>query len=258
MNKIPSLEELLAAGVQFGHKPERTDPRSKKYVFGIRDGVNVINLEKTQEKLSEALDFLTKVSKEGKVIIFVSSKRQAKNIIKKSAQEALCPYVDIRWLGGMLTNFETIKKSIRKLESLEAEIASESFQKLTKKEKLIIQRKKDKLLNSLEGIRKLSTIPDVLFIVDTAKEITAVAEAKQIDIPIVGICDTDANCDLIDYPIPANDDAAKSIELIVKLVKDAIIQGKKPAKIVKQEDIKPKKAMPKEKDLKPKKGIDND
>ncbi|MCL5794958.1 MAG: 30S ribosomal protein S2, partial [Patescibacteria group bacterium] len=186
MNNLPSLEELLLVGAQFGHKPERTNPKAKKYVFGIRDGVNVINLEKTREKLAEALAYVKKASSEGKVIVFVSSKRQAKDVIKKAAEEATSPYIDMRWLGGMLTNFETIKKSIRKLESLEAEMASENFKLLTKKEKLLIERKKDKLLNSLRGIRSLSKTPDILFIVDTAKENTAVLEAMQMHVPIVG------------------------------------------------------------------------
>lgn len=226
--KIPTLEELLDAGAQFGHKPERTHPRAKKYIFGIRDGVNVINLEKTQEKLGNAVKFLSKEASLGKSILFVGAKRQARDIIRETAEKCQVPFINRRWLGGMLTNFETIRKSIKKLENLEVEINSPEFKKLTKNERMLTERKRNRLQESLQGIRDITKTPDILFVIDTAREITAINEARATGVVIVGVCDTDANPDIVDYPIPANDDAQKSIKLFSNLVSEAILEGKKP------------------------------
>lgn len=235
--KVPTIEEFLIAGAQFGHKKERSDPRTRKFIFGIREGVNIIDLEKTQKMLKDALDYVSKLSSEGKIIIFVGTKRQAKTTIKSNAEKCGMPFVDQRWLGGMLTNYETVRRSIKRLELLEAEMASENFKKITKKEKLLLERKTNKLEESLQGIRTIAKTPDALFVVDAFKEHTAVSEAIKKGVPIVAICDTDANPALVNYPIPVNDDAAKSIELIVNLISQAVIEGKNrktPAKVEKE------------------------
>lgn len=235
--KIPTIEEFLMVGAQFGHKKERSDPRTRKFIFGIREGVNIIDLEKTQKMLKDALDYVAKLSSEGKTIIFVGTKRQAKTIIKSNAEKCGMPYVDQRWLGGMLTNYETVRKSIRRLESIEAEMANENFKNLAKKEKILLERKANKLEESLQGIRVITKTPDALFVVDAFKEHTAVSEANKKGVPIVAICDTDANPALVNYPIPVNDDAAKSIELIVNLISQAVIEGKNrktPVKVEKE------------------------
>lgn len=244
--ELPSLEEFLQTGAHFGHKKERTHPRAKKFIFGIRDSVNIIDLEKTTVVLKEALDFIKQTISSGKTILLLGTKRQVKDFIKESAEKNSLPYINQRWLGGMLTNFETIRKSIKLLDSLEAEMAGEDYQKLTKKEKLLIERKKDKLLGTLQGIRILNRLPDALFIVDTAKENTAVLEARKMNIPIVGICDTDANPELITYPIPANDDAAKSLGLIMSLLNQAVAEGKNKLPVAtKPEAVEPQEASKK-------------
>ena len=231
--KVPSLSEMLEAGVYFGHKKERSHPRAKSFIYTLRNGVYVINLEMTQELLAEALKFLEKTASEGKTILFVGTKPQAKELIKKTAEELQMPYVTFRWLGGTLTNFETIKKNIDSLKKLEEEVSSEEFKKLTKKEKALKQEKLDKMHKVLDGISSLKKLPDALFIIDTNHERIAVSEARKKEIPTVGICDTNSNPDIIDYPIPSNDDAVSAIEMILKLVADAIKSGlvkKKPEK----------------------------
>lgn len=215
---MPTLNQLLEAGAHFGHKRERSFPRAKQFTYTIRDSVYVIDLEKTIEQLDISLEFLKKAVGSGKTILFVGTKGQAKEAVKKTATSLNMPFIVQKWLGGTLTNFETINKSLKKLNELEELIKSEDFNKYTKKERKRIEEKRIKLEAIFEGMKNLSKLPDILFVVDTAKENVAVLEARRMEIPIVGLCDTNANPDLISYPIPANDDSKKTIELILAKV----------------------------------------
>lgn len=233
---MPTLTELLEAGAHFGHKKERSFPRAKKFTYTIRDSVYVIDLEKTVEQLKKAIEYLQKAIQSGQTVLFVGTKRQAKEIIKKTAESLKMPYVATRWLGGMLTNFETIHKSLKQLEKLEELQKSEEFSKYTKKERQRTEEKIKKTLSIFSGIRNMNKLPDALFIVDTAKENVAVLEARRMKIPIVGICDTNANPDLIDYPIPANDDSEKTIQLIMTKLEEEL-----KTKDIKKDNKKEKK-----------------
>lgn len=224
---IPSVKDLFAANCHLGHKKEHSDPRFKKYIFGIRDGIYILDLEKTQSQLTEVLDFLKTFSNEGKTVLFVGTKRQAREITKKIAEKTSMPYIVSRWLGGTLTNFETIQSNISRFEELENKINSPEFAKLSKKEQSRDKKQAEGMKKSFEGLRKLKKLPDALFITDTAYENIAVLEAKKLGIPIIGVCDTNANPELVQEIIPANDEAKKSVELIVSLVGEAIASGKK-------------------------------
>lgn len=231
---MPTLEELLAAGAHFGHKKERSHPKAKQNVFTIRDSVLVIDLEKTLEGLEAALKELEKLFKEGKTILFVGTKRQAKEAVKRSAESLQMPFVTERWLGGMLTNYETISRSLKQIPKLEELIKSEEFGKYTKKEKSRIEEKLIKLLSTFGGLKEITKLPDALFIVDTAKENVAVLEARKSSIKTFGICDTNSNPDLIDFPIPANDDSEKTIGLILDSIAENL---KSKVSKVKVEDV---------------------
>lgn len=229
MVKIPTLLEMLKSGVHFGHQVSRWHPKMGKYIFGKRNGVNVIDLEKTQEKLEEALNFIKDTAQKGGVILFLGTKKQAQEIVKKYAKECGTPYITERWLGGTITNFKVISKVLKKLKTIESQKESGEIKKYTKKEQLVITREAEKMDNLIGGIKDLEKIPDVLFVVDVKKNITAVKEAKIKNIPIVALCDTNINPEIVDYPIPANDDATKSIEMIVSLIAEAVKEGKKLA-----------------------------
>jgi small subunit ribosomal protein S2 len=233
---MPTLTQLLEAGAHFGHKKERSFPRAKKFTYTIRDSVYVIDLEKTIQNLKAAIEYLQKLIGADKIILFLGTKRQAREAIKKTAEKLNQPYVVERWLGGMLTNFETIHKSLKQLEKLEELQKSEEFSKYTKKERQRTQEKIKKTLSIFSGIRNMNKLPDALFIVDTAKENVAVLEARRMNIPIVGICDTNANPDLIDYPIPANDDSEKTIQLIMTKLEEEL-----KTKDIKKDNKKEKK-----------------
>lgn len=233
---MPTLTQLLEAGAHFGHKKERSFPRAKKFTYTIRDSVYVIDLEKTIQNLKSAIEYLQKAIQSGQTVLFVGTKRQAKEIIKKTAESLKMPYVATRWLGGMLTNFETIHKSLKQLEKLEELQKSEEFSKYTKKERQRTEEKIKKTLSIFSGIRNMNKLPDALFIIDTAKENVAVLEARRMKIPIVGICDTNANPDLIDYPIPANDDSEKTIQLIMTKLEEEL-----KTKDIKKDNKKEKK-----------------
>lgn len=220
--EMPTLTELLAVGAHYGHKKERSFPRAKQFTYTIRDSIYVIDLEKTLEQLQKAIEYLQKAVQSGKVILFVGTKRQAKEAVKKTAQNLKMPFITQKWLGGTLTNFETINKSLKKLTELEDLTKSEDFVKYTKKERKRLEEKKTRLEGIFEGLKGLSKLPDVLFAIDTAKENVAVLEARRMNIPIVGICDTNANPDLIDIPIPANDDSQKSIQLILSKIEEGL------------------------------------
>lgn len=232
----PTLNELLEAGAHFGHKKERSTPKAKQFTYTIRDSVYVIDLEKTIEKLKIAIDYLKKAIQNGQIILFVGTKRQAKEAVKKTAESLNLPYTTERWLGGTLTNYETIAKNLKQLEKLEELTKSSDYEKYTKKEQKRIEEKIKKMTAIFGGVRKMTKLPNILFIVDIAKEDVAVREARKMEIPIVGICDTNANPDLVNFPIPANDDSEKTIKLILANIEESLKGGKVDKEENKEED----------------------
>ncbi len=229
MPKSPSLEEMLKAGVHFGHRTSKRQPKMDMYIFAARDGVHIIDLQKTEEKLQEALKFLEENALKGGSVLFVGTKKQAKKLVKDAASTCSMPYVSERWLGGTFTNYKTIKSRVNKLIELEAEEESGELSKYTKKEQLLKKREAKKLKTLVEGIKKMNKIPEVIFIIDIKVEKNALREAKKKGVKIVAITDTNVNPEEVDYPIPANDDAIKSIELILGAAADTVKDSyKKP------------------------------
>jgi small subunit ribosomal protein S2 len=224
-----TLQELLEAGCHFGHMKRRWNPAMTKYIYGERDGVHIFDLAKTKEGLETACEFLKKTAAAGGVILFVGTKRQAADIVKAEAVRAGMPYATVRWMGGLLTNYSHMSKSIQKLGDLKAKKETGEFNKYTKKERLLIDREIARLGKFFGGVTGLTGMPQAVFVVDTHREEVAVREAVRMKIPVVGIVDTNAKPELVDYVIPANDDAVKSIELIVKAAADAVEAGKKQA-----------------------------
>ncbi len=222
-----SLEELLEAGAHFGHQARRWNPKMKQYIWTEKDGVHIFDLAKTAEKLEEACEYLKKAASEGKQVVLVGTKRQAGEIIKEVATKAEIPFVSERWLGGIITNWEQIKGRISKLADMKLKKEKGEFEMYTKKEKLLLDREIDKLEKFFGGLAGLTGKPEILFVVDTQKERVAVREAMNRGLVIVGLSDTNADPDKVDYLIPANDDALRSIKLIVETVGEAIAQGKK-------------------------------
>jgi small subunit ribosomal protein S2 len=225
-----SLEQLLAAGSHFGHLTRRWNPKMKEYIFMQKNGIHIIDLKKTQASLDKALDAVRKTVSEGYEVLFVGTKIQAKEIIESEAQRCNQFFVSHRWLGGMLTNFTTIKKSIKHYKNLVKMGTDGTYEKISKKERLMIDREKEKLFAVLGGIEEMKRLPGIVFIVDTKKEHIAVKEARKMNIPIVAMLDTNADPTIIDYPIPANDDAAKSVSLITGKIADAVIEARQKAK----------------------------
>ncbi len=220
------LEDLLKAGAHFGHLTRRWCPKMKRYIFMEKNGIHILDLKKTVVLADEAFKALDAIASTGKEILFVGTKKQAKHIMAEQAERAGMPYVSERWLGGMLTNFSTIRQSIRRLNSIERMQTDGTFDLITKKERLMLMREKDKLVKILGGISDMSRLPAALFIVDVKKEHIAVREARTLGIPIFAIVDTNCDPDEIDFVIPANDDAIRSIELITSAVADAILEAK--------------------------------
>ena len=230
MTKV-QIEDLLLAGSHFGHLTRRWDPKMKKYIFMERNGIHIIDLKKTLELLEEACNSISKISTEGKKVLFIGTKKQAKQIIKDQAERSGSFYVCERWLGGMLTNFNTVRKSIKKLTNIQKMETDGTIDQFVKKERLILSRDKEKLEKVLNGIVSMTKIPGAIFVVDIKKEHIAISEARKLNIPVYAIVDTNCDPDLVDYPIPANDDAVKSIEIITKAISDAAIIGNQVAKI---------------------------
>jgi small subunit ribosomal protein S2 len=222
-----SLEELLEAGAHFGHIVRRWNPKMGRFIWTSRDGVHIFDLVKTQQQLEEACTFVYEQARAGKRIVFVGTKRQAQDLVKAAALEAGIPYITERWLGGTLTNWQQIKARIEHLKSLKAKKAADGFEGYTKKEKVLFDREIDKLERFFGGIADLDGRPDVLFVVDTHKERVTMREALTQKVTVVGVCDSNANPDAVEYPIPANDDAVRSIALIVDKIKEAVMAGKK-------------------------------
>jgi small subunit ribosomal protein S2 len=223
---LPSLIDLLEAGVQFGHERSKQNPKMKPFVFTQRERIGIINLDQTRTALASAATFLQGLSQQtGSYVLFVGTKRQAAPLVRQYAEKVKMPYVTKRWLGGTLTNFSTILKSIEKLEELKAMEDTKDLERLTKKEKAIRRKEISRLEEVLEGLRHVRTLPTALVVIGAHDEKLAVREANQVGIPIVGIVDTNANPDLIDYPIPANDDAVRSIEVILATLTSAFSHG---------------------------------
>jgi len=221
-----TLQQLLMSGAHFGHLTRRWNPKMKPFIFMERNGIYIIDLNKTLSSLMHACKFASELVRTGEKILFLGTKKQAKDIVKVESERCAMPYVTERWLGGMLTNFTTIRKSIKHLKNLEKMSTDGTYDSLTKKEILTIERQKEKLEKSLGGIKDMPRLPGAVFVVDTKKESIAVAEAKKLNIPVMGMVDTNSDPDPIDYPIPANDDAFKSISLIVHTVADAILESR--------------------------------
>lgn len=230
MVKLPSLEEMLKAGMHFGHRTHRWHPKMKPYIFGAKNGIYVIDLEKSQAKLAEALEFMSKLIKDGKTILFVGTKSQVKEPMKKMAEMTGQPYIVGKWLGGYLTNFSVVKKSVKKYQDLVEKRDAGKLGKYTKKERLDFDREIKRLHERVGGLTSLNKMPDAVFVWDIREESTAVAEARVKNIPIIGICDTNVNPEQVTYPIPANDDATKTVKLIMDIVQSNIIDAKKDLK----------------------------
>lgn len=220
------MKNLLEAGVHFGHETKRWNPKMKKYIFGEKNGIYIIDLSKTEDAIKKACDFLKSVASSGGYILFVGTKKQAQEIIKEEASRCGMFYVNQRWLGGMLTNFQTIKKSIRRLEELERLKEDGTFAKLSKKETSKLNKEMYKLNKNLEGVRAMDKLPKAVFVVDSKKEDIAVKEARILKIPVVALVDTNSDPDMVDYIIPGNDDAIRSIKLVTATIADCLTEGK--------------------------------
>ena len=221
------IKKLLEAGVHFGHQSRRWNPKMKRFIFGERGGIYIIDLEKTVDRLNAARDAIRDIAAKGGKILFVGTKKQAQQVIEEEALLCEMFYVKNRWMGGLLTNLETVKKSVRKLIDIEKMETNGTVNRLTKKEASLLMKEKDRLIRDLGGIREMPVIPQGIFIVDTKKEEIAVAEANRLGIPVFGLIDTNSDPDLIQFPIPGNDDAVKSIKFIAGLMVDSVIEGRK-------------------------------
>ena len=220
------IRELLENGVHFGHQTNKWNPKMGKYIFGEKSGIYIIDLEKTEKALTEAMDFLYEATASGKKVLFVGTKKQAKEVIREQAERCEMFFVDERWLGGTLTNFDTIRKSVNRLKHLEEQKTTEDYKLFTKKEKAHLEREEMKLVKNLGGIRDMAQVPDALIVVDAEAEAIAVREAYKMGIPIIALIDTNCDPDKIDYPIPGNDDAIRSIQYVVTKLGDAIDKGR--------------------------------
>ena len=221
------MKTLLEAGVHFGHETKRWNPKMKKYIFGQKNGIYIIDLEKTEDAITKACDFLRGITAAGQYVLFVGTKKQAQDIIKEEASKCGMFYVNSRWLGGMLTNFQTIKKSLKRLGELERIKEDGTMAKLSKKEASKLNKEMYKLNKNLEGVRTMDKLPKAMFVIDAKKEDIAVKEANILGIPVVGLVDTNSNPDVIKYVIPGNDDAIRSIKLVTGIISDCIAGGKK-------------------------------
>ena len=222
---VVSMKQLLEAGVHFGHQTRRWNPKMARFIFTERNGIYIIDLQKTVKKMDEAYNFVRDLAAEGGKIVFVGTKKQAQESIKSEAERCNQYFVNERWLGGMLTNFQTIEKRVKRLKTLEKQAEDGTFEVLPKKEVTLLKHEMEKLQKYLGGIKDMKKLPDALFIIDPKKEEIAVAEARKLNIPIIATVDTNCDPDVIDYPIPANDDAIRGIELLTSLMADAVLEG---------------------------------
>ena len=223
---VVAMKQLLEAGVHFGHQTRRWDPKMAEYIFQARNGIHIIDLQKTSKKIDEAYAFLKEQVEEGKTVLFVGTKKQAQECVKEAAEKSGMYYVDQRWLGGMLTNFETIRARVQRLKDLEKMQEDGTFEVLPKKEVILLKKEMEKLEKNLGGIKEMEKVPGVIFLVDPKKEHIAVLEAKKLGIPVIGLVDTNCNPEEVDYAIPGNDDAIRAVKLITDVMANAIIEGK--------------------------------
>jgi small subunit ribosomal protein S2 len=249
MKKV-DLVQLVEAGAHFGHLTRRWNPKMKPYIFMEKNGIHIIDLKKTQTYLDEAANELSKLVADGKKVLFVGTKKQAKNVIETEARRCGQNWVSERWLGGMLTNFATIRKSVKRLSNIEKQETDGTFDKITKKERLFLTREKDKLKKVLEGVESMGKLPGALFIVDIKKESIAVQEAHRLNIPVFAIVDTNCDPNEVDYLVPANDDAVKTVEIITNYMADAVLEGDAKLKEKKAEEVAEKERLKKEKESK--------
>ena len=239
-----TIRQLLESGVHFGHHTRRWNPKMTPYIFGVRNNIHIINLEETVPLLSQALSAIREVAAAGGRILFVGTKKSCSEIIAESAKSCGQYYVNHRWLGGMMTNFSTVSNSIKRLKELDGKLESEDINALSKKEVLKMTRDRDKLNNSLGGIKEMGGLPDMLFVIDTIKDSIAISEAKTLNIPVVAVLDTNSNPDGIDYPIPGNDDALRAVTLYCNLVSESIIDGLQAEMLKQEKDFDPVEKLP--------------
>ena len=223
---VVAMKQLLEAGVHFGHQTRRWNPRMAEYIFQARNGIHIIDLQKTSNKLDEAYEFLKEQAEEGKTVLFVGTKKQAQECVKEAAEKSQMYYVNQRWLGGTLTNFKTIRRRIERLQELEAMETDGTFDVLPKKEVVLLKKEMDKLNKNLGGIKEMTELPGVIFVVDPKKEHIAILEARKLNIPVIGLVDTNCDPDDVDYVIPGNDDAIRAVKLITDVMANAIIEGR--------------------------------
>ena len=229
---VVAMKQLLEAGVHFGHQTRRWDPRMAEYIFQARNGIHIIDLQKTSKKLDEAYAFMRAQAEEGKTFLFVGTKKQAQECMKEAAEKSGMYYVNQRWLGGMLTNFDTIRTRVERLKELETMQEDGTFDVLPKKEVILLKKEMEKLEKNLGGIKEMTEIPGVMFVVDPKKEHIAILEAKKLGIPVVGLIDTNCNPEDLDYVIPGNDDAIRAVKLIADTMANAIIEGRQGESMV--------------------------
>jgi len=252
---VVAMKQLLEAGVHFGHQTRRWDPKMAEYIFQARNGIHIIDLQKTSKKIDEAYAFLKEQVEEGKTVLFVGTKKQAQECVKEAAEKSGMFYVDQRWLGGMLTNFKTIRTRVERLKKLEAMEEDGTFEVLPKKEVSKLRNEMEKLQKNLGGIKEMTKLPGAIFVVDPKNERIAVLEAKKLGIPVIGLVDTNCSPEDVDYPIPGNDDAIRAVKLITDVMANAVIEGKQGEILEKNQ--KKKKTQKKKKNTK-KKEIDRE
>lgn len=234
-----SMKQLLEAGVHFGHQTRRWNPKMKHYIFTERNGIYIIDLQKTVKLMDTAYNFVRDIVSDGGTVIFVGTKKQAQESIRSEAERCGAHYVNHRWLGGMLTNFKTIRKRIDRMLELERMETDGTFERLSKKEVLTLRNEKEKLMKFLSGIREMKELPDAIYIVDPRKEKIAVAEARKLGIPVIAIVDTNCDPDEIDYLIPGNDDAIRAVKLITSVMADAVLEGKQVSEVAEEPEEQP-------------------
>ena len=234
---VVAMKQLLEAGVHFGHQTRRWDPKMAEYIFQARNGIHIIDLQKTSKKLDEAYSFLRGQAEEGKTVLFVGTKKQAQDCMKEAAEKCGMYYVNQRWLGGTLTNFETIRKRIGRLLELERMQEDGTFEVLPKKEVILLKKEMEKLERNLGGIKEMTQIPDIMFIVDPKKERIGILEARKLGIPVIGLIDTNCNPEDVDYAIPGNDDAIRAVKLIADCMANAVIEGRQGESMEMAEDV---------------------
>lgn len=243
---VVAMKQLLESGVHFGHQTRRWDPRMAEYIFQARNGIHIIDLQKTSKKLDEAYRFVKEQAEEGKKVLFVGTKKQAQECMKEAALKCGMYYVDQRWLGGMLTNFGTIRKRVERLKTLETMQEDGTFDVLPKKEVIQLKHEMEKLEKNLGGIKDMTELPGVMFVIDPKKERIAILEAKKLNIPVVGLIDTNCNPNDVDIPIPGNDDAIRAVRLIADVMANAVIEGKQGEAVEEVQEEMPKEEITEE------------